>query len=224
MRFKRPTRLSFVWSAAGLLAASATIFGVAASAPAQASPMPSLSGPALNALQRAPSAVRALAFAAPVRGVRVNSVFGLRRLSAEKAARMHEGVDYAAPQGTPVLAAAHGRVVAAGASPSYGRFVELAHPNGVTSFYAHLSRVASGVAVGATLAEGDAVGAVGSTGRSTGAHLHFEIRQAGRKLDPQSFIGRSFALNDLPSVIAPRPGLIAASGVRSYARLSAPAS
>lgn len=136
--------------------------------------------------------VRTIAFVAPVEGYEVNSRFGLRRLSYEPRARMHEGLDYAAPTGTPVLAAAEGVVLRTGNSASYGRFVEVAHANGVTSFYAHLSR--TGVAQGDRLAAGEELGRVGSTGRVTGAHLHFEIRRAGEQIDPQSFLGRSFAL------------------------------
>lgn len=136
--------------------------------------------------------VRTIAFAAPVEGYDVNSRFGMRRLSYEPRARMHEGLDYAAPTGTPVRSAADGVVLRTGDSNSYGRFVEVAHANGVTSFYAHLSRVE--VAAGDRLEAGEPLGRVGATGRVTGPHLHFEIRQAGEQIDPSEFLGRSFAL------------------------------
>lgn len=141
------------------------------------------------------AAVRTIAFAAPVEGYAVNSRFGMRRLSYEPRARMHEGLDYAAPTGTPVLSAADGVVLRTGDSSSYGRFVEVAHPNGVTSFYAHLSRV--DVGAGDRLQAGEELGKVGATGRVTGPHLHFEIRQAGQQIDPAEFLGRSFALETL---------------------------
>lgn len=136
--------------------------------------------------------VRTLAFAAPVEGYEVNSPFGLRRLSYERRARMHQGLDFAAPSGAPALAAADGVVLRTGTSSTYGRFVEVAHPNGVTSFYAHLSRIA--VSAGDRLAAGEELGKVGATGRVTGPHLHFEIRQAGEQIDPGDYLGRTFAL------------------------------
>ncbi|WP_245572028.1 M23 family metallopeptidase [Brevundimonas aveniformis] len=140
-------------------------------------------------------AVRTIAFSAPVVGYQTNSRFGLRRLSFERRARMHEGLDYAAPSGTPILAAADGRVIRTGTSSSYGRFVEIQHANGVTSFYAHMSRIVA--SEGDVVVAGDQIGAVGSTGRSTGAHLHFEIRREGRQINPENFLGRSFALQNV---------------------------
>ncbi|MDO1557839.1 M23 family metallopeptidase [Brevundimonas sp. 2R-24] len=138
---------------------------------------------------------RTISFAAPVDGYDINSRFGLRRLSYERRARMHEGVDYAAPTGSPVLAVAEGEVVGVGNSSSYGRYVEVRHANGLTSFYAHLSRIH--VAEGDAVAAGAELGKVGSTGRVTGPHLHFEIRRNGQQVDPQRFLGRTLALRDI---------------------------
>ncbi|WP_296814476.1 M23 family metallopeptidase [Brevundimonas sp.] len=143
------------------------------------------------------AAVRMIAFSAPVEGYSVNSRFGLRRLSYERRARMHEGLDFAAPSGTPVLSAAEGEVLRTGTSPSYGRYVEVRHDNGVTSFYAHLSAIV--VAEGDRLQAGERLGSVGSTGRSTGPHLHFEIRRDGEQINPEDFLGQAFAaLNVAP--------------------------
>jgi len=167
----------------------AAILGAAS--PALASEAADASAPT----EISPAAVHTVAFSAPVEGYQTNSRFGLRRLSFERRARMHEGLDYAAPSGTPILAAADGRVVRTGTSSSYGRFVEIAHANGVTSFYAHMSRI--GANEGDLVRAGDTIGAVGSTGRSTGAHLHFEIRRAGQQVNPENFLGRSFALQDV---------------------------
>jgi len=158
-------------------------------APAQASEITD------GAVEASAVAVRTIAFSAPITGYETNSRFGLRRLSYERRARMHEGLDYAAPAGTPILAAADGQVIRTGTSRSYGRFVEIQHANGVTSFYAHMSRI--GVNQGDVLTAGDSIGAVGSTGRSTGAHLHFEIRRDGQQINPEAFLGRSFALQDV---------------------------
>ncbi len=167
------------------LAAAAVVFA----APVQASEV-------TDTVADAPTlAVRTIAFSAPVVGYQTNSRFGLRRLSFERRARMHEGLDYAAPSGTPILAAADGRVIRTGTSSSYGRFVEIQHANGVTSFYAHMSRI--GASEGDVVVAGDQIGAVGSTGRSTGAHLHFEIRREGRQINPENFLGRSFALQNV---------------------------
>ena len=112
-------------------------FALGAAAPAMASDATDASAP----VEVSAAAVRTIAFAAPIQGYGVNSRFGLRRLSYERRARMHEGLDYAAPSGTPILAAADGRVLRTGTSSSYGRFVEIQHANGVTSFYAHMSRI-----------------------------------------------------------------------------------
>lgn len=172
------------FSIVGLAAAAVVL-----AAPAQASDI------ADDAVEASTIAVRTIAFSAPINGYETNSRFGLRRLSFERRARMHEGLDYAAPSGTPILAAAEGRVLRTGTSNSYGRFVEIQHANGVTSFYAHMSRI--GVNQGDQLAAGDSIGAVGSTGRSTGAHLHFEIRRDGQQINPEDFLGRSFALQDV---------------------------
>ena len=133
---------------------------------------------------------RLIAFEAPVRNHEINSPFGLRRLPGQ-AARNHEGVDIAAPWGTGVYVAAEGSVLRTGYDPTgYGRFVEIRHPNGMTTLYGHLSRldVASGDAVEA----GARIGLVGSTGRSTGPHLHFEVRRGDRQVNPVKVMGRAF--------------------------------
>jgi len=127
-------------------------------------------------------------FSSPMRGFSINSMFGMRTMG--KRSRPHEGVDFAAPMGSPVHCAAQGRVLRTGNSSTYGRFVEVEHANGVTSFYAHLSAI--NVHDGASLGAGDTLGRVGSTGRSTGPHLHFEIRRNGQQVDPTGFLGRQF--------------------------------
>ncbi len=145
------------------------------------------------------------AFASPLSGFAVNSPFGLRKMPWEEGGRLHEGVDIAAPAGTPVRVTLAGTVLRTGVDGGYGRFVEVAHGNGLTSLYAHLGRTAPGLRAGLVLPVGYVVAWVGSSGRSTGAHLHFEIRQDGRPLDPAAFMGRSFAtLADLPLTAAAR--------------------
>ena len=142
--------------------------------------------------------VQLIAFADPVPGHEVNSPFGFRKLPWEKKSRLHAGVDIAAPKGTFVVATTDGVISKVGVSPTYGEFVEVAHGAGMTSKYAHLSGTVAGVAPGLPVAEGEKIAMVGSTGRSTGPHLHFEMRKDGEPMDPGSFMGRTFAENSLP--------------------------
>lgn len=131
-----------------------------------------------------------LSFTAPV-ALPVNSRFGVRHLAGEAAPRRHEGVDFAAPTGTPVAASAEGEVVRTGYEPAgYGRFIEVEHANGMRTFYAHLSRV--DVRPGDRVLQGERIGRVGSTGYSTGPHLHFEVRRNGGKLNPERVMGESY--------------------------------
>ena len=135
--------------------------------------------------------MRAMVFVEPVPGHEINSKFGLRRLGGERGARQHKGVDIAAPKGTSVNAAAEGRVLRIGYDAGgYGNFIEMRHPNGMTTLYAHLSRV--DVASGHKIEPGARIGLVGSTGYSTGPHLHFEVRRNGVQVNPTKVIGRSF--------------------------------
>jgi len=96
----------------------------------------------------------------------------------------HQGIDYAAPSGTPVVTVADGAVVHAGRSGGYGNLVVVDHGGGITTYYAHLSAFGAGVQEGARVERGQEIGQVGSTGRSTGPHLHYEIRRDGQYLDP----------------------------------------
>lgn len=136
--------------------------------------------------------MRMITFQEPVRGYGVNSAFGMRRLPGS-AARHHDGVDIAAPTGTGVRVAAEGRVLRTGYhAGGYGRFIEVQHPNGMSSLYGHLSRI--DVATGDAVASGQRIGLVGSTGRSTGPHLHFEVRRGDRQVNPVKVMGHEFAM------------------------------
>ncbi len=147
----------------------------------------------------------AFAFDTPLPGRVVNSPFGLRQLPWEENGRLHEGVDIAAPTGSPIVAATDGMVVRTGASGSYGRFVEIAHKDGFRTMYAHLGATARGVKPGAYARRGQTIAYVGSSGRSTGAHLHFELRRKGKPLNPSFFLGQTFAeADDLPLRAAAR--------------------
>jgi murein DD-endopeptidase MepM/ murein hydrolase activator NlpD len=109
-------------------------------------------------------------------GWRVHPILGYRRL--------HPGVDYAAPRGTPILAAGNGVVERVGPSSGYGNFKLIKHTNGYETAYGHQTAFAKGLAVGSTVRQGQIIGYVGSTGLSTGPHLHFEIRVNGQPVDP----------------------------------------
>ncbi|WGM37332.1 M23 family metallopeptidase [Caulobacter sp. NIBR1757] len=141
--------------------------------------------------------LKVLAFNAPVSGFSINSPFGMRRMPWEEGGRLHEGVDIAAPAGTQVTATLPGVVTRTGMSLSYGRFIEVKHEDGLVSFYAHLSGTAKGLKAGSPVTAGQTIAYVGGSGRSTGSHLHFEIRQNGRPMNPALFIGRSFASAEL---------------------------
>ena len=141
----------------------------------------------------------AFVFDAPLPGRVIDSPFGLRQLPWEENGRLHQGVDIAAPAGAPVKASADGVVKRTGVSPTYGRFVEVMHKGGMTTLYAHLKAPARGVKKGAFIRRGATVAFVGNSGRSTGSHLHFEIRKGDKPLNPAFFIGRSFAeADDMP--------------------------
>ncbi len=98
----------------------------------------------------------------------------------------HPGIDIAADQGSPIRAAAPGRVVAAGPDGGYGNVVVIDHGNGITSRYAHCSETFA--TVGETVGAGDEIATVGSTGHSTGPHLHFEVRSGDKPVDPALFL------------------------------------
>jgi peptidoglycan hydrolase-like protein with peptidoglycan-binding domain len=141
-------------------------------------PADGVSGPSTLAALRKPVRRSPIRLVQPVRGP-IGDRFGPR------GNKFHPGVDFPAPAGTPVAAAGHGRVVFAGwDSGGYGNLVVIAHPLGVRSMYAHLSRVR--VRLGQQVVAGSRVGDVGSTGFSTGPHLHFELRLGDAAIDPLS--------------------------------------
>jgi murein DD-endopeptidase MepM/ murein hydrolase activator NlpD len=100
---------------------------------------------------------------------------------------MHEGIDLAAPSGTPIYAASDGIVVGATLNGGYGNWIRIDHPRKLSTVYGHLSEFALGIKEGAEVSQGDLIGFVGNTGRSTGPHLHFEILSGGKAVDPLSF-------------------------------------
>lgn len=116
----------------------------------------------------------------------LTSSFGVRRDPFTGATAMHSGLDFRGPMGAPIYAAAKGRVSFVGQRSGYGNVIEISHGNGMVTRYAHMSRFAS--RIGQEVAPGDVIGAIGSTGRSTGPHLHFEVRINGRAVNPRPFL------------------------------------
>lgn len=117
---------------------------------------------------------------------RISSRYGNRTDPFTKRRAFHAGLDMPAPTGTIVLAAGEGEVTFAGTKSGYGTMVEVTHGNGIVTRYGHLS--ATLVTVGQLVQTGTPIAKVGSTGRSTGPHLHFEVRRGNQTLDPQSFL------------------------------------
>jgi murein DD-endopeptidase MepM/ murein hydrolase activator NlpD len=97
---------------------------------------------------------------------------------------MHTGVDFGVPHGTPIRAAGSGTVEIAGRHGAYGITVEIRHNNKYETLYAHMSKLAAGIRRGAKVNQGQIIGYVGSTGRSTGPHLHYEVRMNNRPVNP----------------------------------------
>lgn len=132
------------------------------------------------ALERTP-------FAEPTRSaVRYTSGYGYRRDPKTGGRRMHNGSDFAGALGTPIYATADGTVIHAGRSSGYGKLIKIQHEFGIQTYYAHLSKIR--VKKGQRVSQGDRIGDMGNTGRSTGVHLHYEVRIGGKPVNPMSFI------------------------------------
>jgi murein DD-endopeptidase MepM/ murein hydrolase activator NlpD len=138
-------------------------------------------------------------FSLPVTGSAISSGFGWRVHPITGQRKLHKGVDFAAPTGTPIFAAADGVVTYSGwTDDGYGNVVELRHGNGELTLYAHTNRVF--VSKGQVVNKGQAIAEVGSTGRSTGPHLHFEIQPDGRTaVDPMDYLQLRQVTLDLAS-------------------------
>lgn len=127
-------------------------------------------------------------YQSPLAGAPLSSGFGMRRHPLLGSRRFHAGVDLAAPAGSPIRAASDGVVTSAGWNGGYGLLVSLGHANNRETRYGHLSRLA--VRIGQSVKRGDLIGYVGSTGRSTGPHLHYELRVNGHAVAPMGAVGK----------------------------------
>ncbi len=136
-----------------------------------------------------------LSFSAPVKG-RISSDFGWRIDPFNGKRRFHNGVDIAAPEGTPVKAVETGKVIFAGEKRGYGNLIILEHINGFKTYYAHLKEVK--VKKGDIIGKNDIIGEVGMTGRATGPHLHFEIRRGRYVFNPEEKVLSIKLMKNLP--------------------------
>lgn len=155
----------------------------------------------------------AIPSARPVAGFRLTSSFGVRSDPFRGSRRMHNGLDMAGPIGTPIHATADGIVTRAQWFGGYGRYVEINHGGGIQTRYGHMSEIL--VEPGARVTRGQLIGRMGSTGRSTGSHLHYEVRVDGRPLNPMPFLTSGEYLASLPQGGAvPADGQVAVAASR----------
>jgi len=131
------------------------------------------------------SARRAL-MKTPVDGARLSSTFGARRHPILGYTRMHKGLDFAAPRGTPIMAAGDGVIERANWYGSFGRYIKIRHNGTYKTAYAHLNGFAKGIAAGKRVKQGQVIGYIGTTGRSTGPHLHYEVFRDDKQVNPFS--------------------------------------
>jgi murein DD-endopeptidase MepM/ murein hydrolase activator NlpD len=127
----------------------------------------------------------------PMDASKISSRFGMREHPILGYSALHAGVDFAAPPGTPILAAGAGKVAMAGPNAGYGLYVKLQHTSDVATAYGHMSRLGPGIKPGVAVRQGQVIGFVGSTGLSTGPHLHYEFLRGGKQVNP---LAQKFAM------------------------------
>ncbi|MEM7225760.1 MAG: peptidoglycan DD-metalloendopeptidase family protein [Pseudomonadota bacterium] len=151
--------------------------------------------------------VRKTLMRTPIDGARLSSGYGMRKHPILGYSRMHKGVDFAAPTGTPIYAAGDGVVERAGRNGGYGKYIRLRHNSSFKTAYAHLSGYAKGIKKGKRVRQGQVIGYVGSTGRSTGPHLHYEVIRGGKQVNPRKVklpSGETLKGGDLEGFLAAR--------------------
>ena len=120
----------------------------------------------------------------PLDGARLSSSFGMRKHPISGFNKMHKGIDFAAPKGTPIYAGGNGVVEVAGVNGGYGKYIRIRHNNEYKTAYAHLNSFKKGIRKGVRVNQGEIIGYVGSTGKSTGPHLHYEIIYQNKQINP----------------------------------------
>ena len=135
----------------------------------------------------------------PINGARLSSSFGLRKHPILGYNKLHQGTDFAAPKGTPIMASGSGTVEMASWNGAYGKYVRIRHNSTYKTAYAHLSRFGKNIRRGAKVQQGQIIGYVGSTGRSTGPHLHYEVLIKNKRVNSQNLklpSGKNLTGND----------------------------
>ncbi len=150
---------------------------------------------ALTRLEAMRDTAKRMPFANPAPGKDITSRFGNRPDPFLGGLAMHAGIDFRSPVGGQIKSTGAGKVIAAGPAGGYGNMVEIDHGYGLTTRYGHMSRVL--VKVGDDVASGDVIGLSGNTGRSTGPHLHYEVRRNGEAVDPMIFLNAGMKLTTL---------------------------
>ena len=120
----------------------------------------------------------------PLDGAKLSSNFGMRKHPISGFNKMHKGIDFAAPKGTPIYAGGNGVVEVAGVNGGYGKYIRIRHNNEYKTAYAHLNSFKKGIRKGVRVNQGEIIGYVGSTGKSTGPHLHYEIIYQNKQINP----------------------------------------
>ena len=136
----------------------------------------------------------------PINGARLSSRYGNRRHPVLGYTKMHRGLDFAAPKGTPIFAAGDGIIEKAGWNGSYGRYIRIRHNGAYKTAYAHLSGFNKNIKVGQRISQGKVIGYVGSSGRSTGPHLHYEVLLNNQQINPMKVklpSGKNISKNNL---------------------------
>lgn len=122
----------------------------------------------------------------PVPVARISSKFGMRKHPILGFSKMHKGIDFAAPIGTPIYAAGDGTIEEIGWKGNYGRYIRIKHGNSMSTAYAHIKSFGNGIKRGSAIKQGQVIAYVGTTGNSTGAHLHYEVLKGGKQINPLS--------------------------------------
>lgn len=123
----------------------------------------------------------------PVKGAKLSSKFGMRMHPVLNKRRMHKGIDWAAPSGTPIYVAGDGVITYKGHKGGLGNYMEVSHSNRLSTGYAHMRAFANGLTNGSRVKQGQLIGYIGCTGRATGAHLHYEVKKDGVQVNPLKF-------------------------------------
>jgi len=159
------------------------------------------------------ASVERLLMLTPINGARLSSHFSrARRHPILGYTRRHNGTDFAAPTGTPIMAAGNGVVERANRFGSFGNYIRIRHANGYQTAYAHLNNIARGIRAGTRVTQGQTIGYVGTTGRSTGPHLHYEVHHNGNPVNPMTLdlpTGRQLADSEIALFEAERDRILA---------------